>query len=114
MPPRGWTLTGCKHGHQHWVLSQTTQYGCGLAACGMIVNRKKGIQDTDTDILLKWEHRETRWPSQDGDIETLLKVYDVRGKTHRGLTKSHMKDLVRAASIQAPIIAAVTWEGGST
>jgi len=25
-----------------------------------------------------------------------------------------MKDLVRAASIQAPIIAAVTWEGGST
>ena len=32
----GWSVTPCKHGHQHAVLKQTTDLGCGLATSGMV------------------------------------------------------------------------------
>jgi Papain-like cysteine protease AvrRpt2 len=110
----GWSSQTCKHGHTHWVLSQTSLQGCGLAVCGMIIHRKKGIQHTDTDLLLSWKFRTTRWPSRDDDIEALLGEYGVSGRTYKHLSKSRMKDLVRAASTASPIVAAVAWQGAST
>jgi hypothetical protein len=112
--PYGWKVEICPHAHKHWVLSQTALKGCGLAVSGMLIHRMLGKQYSEVDLLIRWTKLGQDYPSRDDNVKTLLNDYGVRGVMHKHLSSDRMKDLVRAASIARPVIAAVVWQGAFT